>query len=343
LMRIHQPLGAKSREGSSRFGFEALQAPLELSIHRYRIAQHPEFQSIPRVAGSTACAIPGCSVEMIIAVTGASGFVGRSLTKRLHREGHQVRPVSLRNGIAADQLTGCGAVVNLAGEPVAQRWSTAARERIRSSRVESTRGLVEAMRGHAPQVLISESAIGYYGSRGDEILTETSAPAQDFLGQLSAAWEREASAALDLGVRVCCLRIGVVLGPGGGALEKMLLPFRLGLGGRLGGGAQWMSWIHIDDLTALIAFLLNESTVRGAFNAVSPHPVTNSEFTRALARTLRRPAILPVPAIALKLLLGEMSQVILASQRVIPEAALRAGFIFDYPDIFGALAKILPD
>jgi hypothetical protein len=197
------------------------------------------------------------------------------------------------------------------------------------------------MRGQAPQVLVSASAVGYYGSRGDEILTESSPPAQDFLGRVTAAWEKEARAALDLGVRVACLRIGVVLGPGGGALEKMLLPFRLGLGGPIGGGKQWMSWIHIDDLTALISFLLKESTVRGAFNGASPHPVTNAEFTRALAHTLRRPAFLPVPALALKLMLGEMSQVILASQRAIPEAALRAGFTFQYPDIFGALAKSL--
>jgi len=280
---------------------------------------------------------------MNVAVTGASGFIGRRLTERLQREGHQVRAVSLRDGVQADQLAGCGAVVNLGGEPVAQRWTAAARARIRASRIEGTRALVEAMRGQAPQVLISASAIGYYGSRGDEILTENSAPAQDFLGQVCADWEREARAASDLGVRVCCLRIGVVLGPGGGALAKMLLPFRLGLGGRMGGGRQWMSWIHVDDLTGLIAFLLKESTVRGAFNAVSPHPVTNAGFTRDLARALRRPAIVPVPAIALKLLLGEMSQVILASQRVIPEAALRAGFTFDYPDLFGALSQIIPD
>lgn len=279
---------------------------------------------------------------MHVAITGASGFIGRRLTERLQRDGHSVCPVSLRQGVNPDQLAGCAAVVHLAGEPITQRWTAAARARIRTSRIESTRALVRAMAGSAPQVLVSASAIGYYGSREDEILTENSPPAHDFLGQICVEWEREASAALDLGVRVACLRIGVVLGPGGGALEKMLLPFRLGLGGRLGGGRQWMSWIHVDDLAALVSFLLKESTVRGAFNAVSPHPVTNAEFTRALARTLRRPAIFPVPAAALKLLLGEMSQVVLASQRVIPEAALRAGFTFDYPDIFGALAKILP-
>jgi len=282
---------------------------------------------------------------MNVAITGASGFIGRSLTERLRREGHVVRPVSLRQDVPPEQLAGCGAVVNLAGEPVAQRWTAAAQERMRASRIEGTRKLVQAMRGRAPQVLVSASAIGYYGSQnvkpGDEILTEASPPADDFLGTLSAAWEREARAALDLGVRVACLRIGLVLGPGGGALKRMLLPFRLGLGGRLGSGRQWMSWIHVDDLTSLILFLLKESTVRGAFNAVSPHPVTNREFTRALAKTLRRPAFLPVPAMALKLAFGQMSEVILASQRVMPEAALRAGFRFDYPDIFGALAQIL--
>jgi uncharacterized protein len=277
-----------------------------------------------------------------VAITGASGFVGRRLEDRLKREGHKVQAVSLREGLRPEQLAGCDAVVNLAGETVAQRWSAAARERIRASRVTGTHALVEAMRGEPPQVLISASAIGYYGSRGDAALTESTAPAQDFLAQVCAEWEREAARALELGVRVCCLRIGVVLGAGGGALQKMLLPFRLGLGGRMGSGRQWMSWLHIDDLTGLIAFLLKESTVRGAFNAVSPHPVTNAEFTRALARKLGRPAILPVPAFALKLALGEMSQALLASQRVLPEAALRAGFTFDYPDIFGALAKILP-
>jgi uncharacterized protein (TIGR01777 family) len=278
---------------------------------------------------------------MNIAVTGASGFVGRRLSERLKREGHAVRAVSIRAGLDPESLAGCDAVVHLAGEPVAQPWTATARERIRFSRIEGTRALVNAMRFQPPRVLVSASAVGYYGSRGDEILNETSPPAQDFLGELSVDWEREADAALALGVRVARVRIGVVLGPAGGALQPMLLPFRLGLGGRIAGGRQWMSWIHLDDLTAMIVFLLTESTLRGAFNVVSPHPVTNAEFTRALAHTLRRPAILPVPAFALKLMLGDMSQVILASQRVIPEAAVRAGFTFDYPDIYGALAKIL--
>jgi len=197
------------------------------------------------------------------------------------------------------------------------------------------------MRAQPPQVLISASAVGYYGSRGDEVLTESTPPADDFLGRVAAAWEQEAQAAESSGVRVARIRIGVVLGQNGGALSKMLLPFRLGVGGRLGNGKQWTSWIHIEDLVALIVFLMKESTVRGVFNATSPFPVTNREFTRALAEAVHRPAIIPVPAFALKLMFGEMSQVLLASQRAIPDAAQRAGFVFEHPDIFAALADIV--
>jgi uncharacterized protein (TIGR01777 family) len=278
---------------------------------------------------------------MNIAMTGATGFVGRELAPELRRAGHQVRAISLRGPVAADALAGCDAVVHLAGEPVAQRWTPQARERIMRSRVEGTRRLVEAMRTHPPQVFISASAVGYYGSRGDEILTEDAPAGHDFLSQVAAAWEREALAAEPLGVRVLRLRIGMVLGRDGGALAKMLPPFRWGLGGPIGGGRQWVAWIHQADLIALIQFLLGESTLRGAFNAVSPHPVTNAEFTRALAQALHRPAVLPVPAFAVKLLFGDMAQVVLASQRAIPQAAERAGFTFRYPDIYGALRQIL--
>ena len=237
-------------------------------------------------------------------------------------------------------MADCDAVVHLAGEPVAQRWTAAARRRIRESREEGTRTLVATMRNHPPNVLVSASAVGYYGSRGDEILTEQSPAAADFLGQVAAAWEREALEAEKLGTRVVRLRIAVVLGAGGGALAKMLLPFRLGVGGRLGNGRQWMSWIHIDDLCDLILFVLRESTLRGVLNATSPHPATNAEFTQALAHAVHRPAFLPVPAFALKLAMGEMSEVLLASQRAIPQAALRAGFEFRYPDLAGALLQI---
>jgi uncharacterized protein (TIGR01777 family) len=274
-----------------------------------------------------------------VAITGASGFIGRALTSELQRQKYIVKPVSLRGPLPPDALAGCDAVVNLAGEPVAQRWTPEARARIVSSRVEGTRALVNAMRVHRPQVLVSASAVGYYGSRGDTILAEAKPAAHDFLGQVAKQWEQEALAAEDLGVRVARIRIGMVLGPNGGALEKMLLPFKLGLGGPIAGGEHWMSWIHIRDLTSLVLFLLNESTTRGAFNAVAPHPVKNVEFTRALAQALHRPAFFPIPAFAIKALFGEMAEIVLASQRVVPDAAIRQGFTFDYPEIYGALAQ----
>jgi uncharacterized protein len=276
---------------------------------------------------------------MIIAVTGASGFIGRRLTQRLRAEGHTVREISLRSGPPTVPI--CHAVVHLAGEPVAQRWTRSARNRILTSRVEGTKSLVKALSEHPPQVLISASAIGYYGARGDEILTETSKPGADFLAQVVIAWEREARSAERLGVRVVPLRFGMVLGRRGGALKKMLLPFRLGLGGRLGSGKQWMSWIHLDDLIALIGFAIESAQCKGAMNAVAPHPVTNAEFTHDLARALHRPAVFPVPEFALKLLYGEMSQVILGSQRVTPNAALQAGFEFRFPELGRALRHIV--
>jgi len=277
---------------------------------------------------------------MNVAITGASGFIGRAVAESLRSSGHIVRTVSLRGRLEPAALAGVNAIVHLAGEPVAQRWTAAVRDKIMRSRVDGTRTLVAAMRGQPPQVLISASAVGYYGSRGDEILLESAPPADDFLGRVAKAWEEEAQAAEPLGVRVARLRIGMVVGPNGGALARMLPPFRLGVGGRLGSGRQWVSWIHIDDLVALIAFLMKESTVRGVFNATSPFPVTNREFTRALAEAVHRPAILPVPAFALRLMFGEMSEVLLASQRALPDAAQRAGFVFQHPDIFAALAQI---
>ena len=189
-------------------------------------------------------------------------------------------------------------------------------------------------------MLVSASAIGYYGSRGDEILTEDSPPASDFLGQVALGWEQEARAAEQFGVRVVTPRIGVVLGRGGGALAQMPLPFRLGVGGRLGTGEQWMSWIALDDLVSLVEFAIANGALSGPVNAVAPNPVTNAAFTRELAAALHRPAIFPVPALALKILFGEMSQVLLGSQRVIPEAALRAGFQFRFTEVGEALRQI---
>jgi uncharacterized protein len=278
---------------------------------------------------------------MDVAVTGASGFVGRRVMELLRARGHSTRPVSLRSIPFAGQWAACDAVIHLAGEPVAQRWTASAKKRILDSRVEGTHALLAAFRDHPPNVLVSASAVGYYGSRGDEILTEQSPPASDFLGQVTAAWEHEALEAEKLGTRVVRLRIGVVLGRGGGALNKMLLPFQIGVGGRLGPGTQWMSWIHLEDLCQMILFALGDSTLRGVFNATSPHPVTNAEFTRALGRAVNRPAVIPVPAFALRLLLGEMSEILLGGQRVVPEAALRAGFEFRYPEIGATLIQIL--
>jgi uncharacterized protein (TIGR01777 family) len=227
--------------------------------------------------------------------------------------------------------------VNLAGEPVVQRWTAAARERILNSRIQGTRSLVATLRKHPPTVLVSASAVGYYGSRGDEILTEDSPAAPDFLGQVAVEWEQAARAAEEFGVRVVTPRIGVVLGRGGGALAQMLPPFRLGVGGRLGTGKQWMPWIALDDLVSLIEFAIEEAALTGPVNAVAPNPVTNAAFTRELAAALHRPAIFPVPAFALELLFGEMSQILLGSQRVIPQAALRAGFQFHFADLGQAL------
>lgn len=272
---------------------------------------------------------------MNIAVTGASGFIGRRLMASL---GKEARAVSLRGDL--NGLAGADAVVHVAGEPVSQRWTKDVREKIRSSRVDGTRRLVDAMRANPPRVLVSASAVGYYGSRGDETLTESSAPGTGVLEDICQEWEREALKAEEFGVRVVCLRNGLVLGHGGG-LQKMMLPFKLGIGGKIGDGRQWMPWIHLDDAVGLIEFAISSSKLRGPVNATAPHPVTNAEFTRALASAFHRPAILPVPKFALHLLYGEMAQIIYASQRVIPEAAIRAGYQFRFPMLDSALLEIL--
>jgi uncharacterized protein (TIGR01777 family) len=242
----------------------------------------------------------------------------------------------------AESLAGVDAVVHLAGEPVAQRWTAAARGRIRRSRVEGTRNLMEGLAKllRPPRVVVCASAVGYYGSRGDEVLSEASLPGEGFLPEVCVAWEREAEAAGFFGARVVRLRIGVVLARGGGALARMLPPFRLGIGGRLSTGRQWMSWIHLDDLVGLIRFALENDSLRGAVNAVAPAPATNAEFTRALAAAVHRPAIFPVPAPALRLLFGEMAQVMLSSQRAAPFAAQAAGFEFRHADLRAALRDV---
>lgn len=285
---------------------------------------------------------------MNITVTGATGLIGTHLVRKLLAEGHQVQALGSKQWSSeteppAESLAAADAVVHLAGEPVAQRWTPEAKKRIRNSRVDGTRHLVNALSTQArrPEVLISGSAIGFYGSKGDEILAEDSDPGEDFLARVTKDWEQTAILAEALGIRVVRLRTGVVLAEKGGALAKMLPPFRYGIGGRLGSGKQWMSWIHIQDMVNLILFAIENRAMRGPLNLTAPHPVTNADFTKALASTLHRPALLPVPAFAIKAMFGEMAEMILGGQRVIPKAAQRAGYRFHHPDLREALDDLL--
>jgi uncharacterized protein (TIGR01777 family) len=300
------------------------------------------------------------SKRMRIVITGATGFLGTRLTQSLLEGGHSVRALVRRrddripNAVEIyewdssqgepppQSLDGVDAVIHLAGEPVARRWTAEVKRLIHASRVIGTRHLVNALstQPRRPQVLICASAIGIYGSRGDEVLTEASGPGSDFLANVTVGWEKSAELAEALGIRVVRLRLGVVLGKGG-ALAKMLPPFRFGVGGRIGSGQQWMSWIHIDDVIGLIQFALANDAMTGAVNATAPNPVTNAVFTCELASVLHRPAILPVPKFALKMMFGEMAEVIIASQRVVPEAALKAGYRFQFAELKPALNQIL--
>jgi uncharacterized protein (TIGR01777 family) len=296
-------------------------------------------------------------------VTGATGFVGPRLLRLLdrpvvvsrnpdrakqsigHLAGRIVRWDPLEGPPPPEAFEGIDVVYHLAGESVAGgRWTTAQKARIRDSRVVGTRHLVQGIAQAAvkPASLVSASAVGYYGSRGDEELTESAAPADDFLARVCVEWEREAMAAADLGVRVVTARTGIVLGSGsGGALAKMLTPFRLGAGGPLGNGRQWMPWVHVADLARLYVHAADHGEIRGPMNAVAPQPVRNTEFTKALARQLHRPAFMPAPYLGLRIVFGEFAKVLFASQRVIPKVALDTGFAFQYPDITSALREIL--
>jgi uncharacterized protein (TIGR01777 family) len=299
---------------------------------------------------------------MKVLVTGATGFVGPRLLRLLDRPvvlsrhperaqtsigtlaGRIVRWDPMQGPPPPDAFEGIDAVFHLAGESVAEgRWTAAQKARIRDSRVVGTRHLVQGIAQAAvkPQTLVSASAVGYYGDRGDEELIETAPPAHDFLADVCVEWEREALAAEQHGVRVVTARTGIVLGAGGGALAKMLTPFKLGGGGPLGNGRQWMPWIHVADLARLYLHAAENGSIRGAMNSVAPHPVRNSEFTKALARQLHRPAFMPAPYFGLRLLFGEFAKVLFASQRVIPRVAVDTGFVFQYPDIVAALREIL--
>jgi len=294
--------------------------------------------------------------SVTIVIAGGSGFLGQKLVQRLHADGHRTAVLS-RSGKAGtirwqpdgspgslpEHLEGVDCVINLAGEPLPDgRWTAARKEALRSSRLLSTRTLVRAMAActRPPRVFISSSAVGYYGARGDELVTEATAPGSGFLAQLGIEWEQEARAAESTHTRVAIVRTGLALAKDGGALGKMLLPFKLGLGASFGSGDQFMPWIHADDWTAMVAWLVQDDRATGAFNVTAPKPVTNREFTRTLGRVLNRPAILTAPAFAMRAALGEMSEMILTGQRVLPAHAEQLGFRFTHRELEPALRSL---
>jgi hypothetical protein len=295
-------------------------------------------------------------------VTGATGFIGRHLLKRLERPTvlsrnaaraeRELAEFSVRafdwDPLAApppvEAFAGIDTVIHLAGEPVAdRRWNAAKKQSIRDSRVLGTRHLVDAIErlDARPRVLVSCSAVGYYGDRGDEPLDESSLPADDFLAQVCIDWEREAARASSLGLRVAHVRVGVVLGNEGGALPKMLTPFKLGVGGRLGSGRQWMPWIHVDDVGGVMLHAATNDVVQGPINATAPGAATNAEFTKALGKALGRPTIFPMPAVVFKLLVGEFAQIVLSSQKIAPRVAEQTGYRFAHREIGPALADLV--
>lgn len=314
-----------------------------------------------RVTAADLATHAGCrrGIPMRFAVTGSSGLVGQALVPFLTTGGHEVlrlvrRPTRDPGEVHWDPssgaldhgaIDGVDAVVHLAGANIAAgRWSPARKAALRESRIGPTRLLAQTLAGlpRPPRVLVSASAIGIYGHRGDAWLDESSPPAADFLGALASDWEQAATSAADAGIRVVSLRTGIVLTPSGGALGRMLPAFRAGLGGRLGSGRQWTSWIALDDLICAIHFLATTPGLAGPFNAVAPSPVTNDTLTRTLAAVLGRPAVLPVPAAALRLLFGEMADAaLLSSTRVKPARLTEAGYAFRFPDLEGALRHLL--
>jgi hypothetical protein len=287
---------------------------------------------------------------MKVLLTGASGFIGSRLSKRLEAAGHRVLPVSRRAGSGydwSDESLARGvreseAVIHLAGENLfAKRWSVAQKEILRSSRTLPTRKLAALVAERKPSCFISASAVGYYGPNSDAHLHEGSPYGTDFLASLCADWEAATAAASNAGVRTAVIRTGVVLGQGGGALSKMLPPFKLGLGGPLGGGKQWVSWIHIDDLVSLFLHILENPKAEGAFNGTAPQPVSMKELAQSLGRALHRPAVFPVPAPILRLALGEVADILLTGQYVEPRRAREAGFQFRFSDVDSALKNIV--
>jgi uncharacterized protein len=302
---------------------------------------------------------------MKILITGSTGLVGSALVSELKQAGHTVcrlvRPGTSKEinrgnegfdvkwdpttGELGAAAVGADAVVNLAGASIADgRWTDERKKVLRGSRVDTTRALVIALAKMAarPRVLVSASAIGYYGNRGEEILTEASFTGNDFLSEVAREWELEAEKAEALGIRVVRTRFGVILAREGGALPQMARPFRFGVGGRIGSGQQWMSWVSLVDVVSVLRFALEDGSVRGAVNVVSPQPVRNAEFTVALAKALHRPALFPAPAFALRLILGEMADaLLLASQRVVPAELEKLGYRFLQTDLANTLARLL--
>lgn len=303
---------------------------------------------------------------MRVTVTGATGLIGSRLVAALLRRGDEVTvltrdPERARERLAesgaveavrwdplgspapVEALAGRDGVVHLAGEPVAQRWTAAAKERIRVSRETGTANLVAGLRAADPRpgVLVSASAVGYYGPRGAEEVDEATGAGHDFLAEVCVAWERAAQAAGELGMRVAVVRTGVVLDPDGGALAKMLPPFRAGVGGPVAGGRQYLPWIHADDLVGLYLAALGGGEWSGPVNGSAPNPVTNRDFSKALGRALHRPAVAPVPRLALKALFGDMEQIVTTGQRAVPRRALARGYTFAHPDLHEALRSAL--
>jgi uncharacterized protein (TIGR01777 family) len=300
---------------------------------------------------------------MHVTLTGATGLIGRKLVGALRGRGDEVTVLSrspeqaraalgveavawdpMAGPAPAASLAGRDAVVHLAGEPVAQRWNDRVKQAIRDSRETGTRNLVAGLRvvgGEGPKVLVSSSAVGYYGAHGDEPVPESTPAGDDFLARVCVVWEREAQRATELGLRVVNVRTGVVLDAAGGALKTMLPPFKLGVGGPIAGGRQYLPWIHVDDLVALYLRALDDPAWSGAYNGSAPTPVTNKDFSRALGRALHRPAAAPVPGLALRLLYGDMAEVVTEGQRAVPERALADGFAFAHPDLDEALADTL--
>jgi uncharacterized protein len=279
---------------------------------------------------------------MRIGVAGASGFIGRHLTVALQQRGDETVAISLRDvPAAAAAATSCATIVNVSGEPVSQRWTPRAKQRIEESRVDAPRRLIDALaRSESrPTAYISASAIGYYGYSDSETFSESSPPGTDFLARVCVGWEREALRASVAGMRVAIVRTGLALGTDGGALPKLLTPFKMGAGGTIGKGTQWVSWVHIDDVVQIYLRAIDGAT--GIFNATAPNPVTNAQFVHALGHVLHRPTAVHTPKIALRAALGEGAEMLLNGQRVLPERTLAIGYTFTFTTIDAALASLL--